>query len=116
MFSTSTVIFSAITLYELQRAEVQLAQKRYYNEKQISSDEFISNLLSAETTIKEAIKLLLYEPSNSPEGRLTQRAIQELRSLRSKIAQVELEVSETTASNCTVKCNDKKSKTKKTKK
>lgn len=96
----------------MQRAEVQVAQKLYYNEKEMTGDEFVNSLLSAEATIKEAIKLLLYEPSNSPEGRLTQRAMQELRSLRNTIAQVELEISAEPSN----KLSDRKTKSKKTKK
>lgn len=77
-------------MYELQAAQVQLAQK-LYNGKEISNNVFVEKLLSSESMIKEAIRLLLYEPSNSPEGRLTQRAMQELRSLRNIIAQAELQ-------------------------
>lgn len=97
-------------MYELHGAEVQLAQK-LFNEKQTTSDEFVKSLLCAETTIKEAIKLLLYEPTKSPEGRLTQRAMQDLRNLRSKIAQVELESSTTFSDKmCHKKKGPKKTK------
>lgn len=62
-----------------------LAQKQY-NFKEITKDEYVSNLLEAEVMLKQAVKWLLYEPLSSPEGRLAQRALQELRDLRKLVA------------------------------
>lgn len=71
-------------MYEQQSAEVLLAQKKY-NFKETNKDEYISSLLNAEIMLKQAVKWLLYEPFNSPEGRLAQRAMEDLRDLRKLI-------------------------------
>lgn len=84
----SHFFFSAVTMYEQQSTEVLLAQKRY-KFKETTKDEYLSSLLEAEITMKQAVKWLLYEPFNSPEGRLAQRALQQLRDLRKLVAQVQ---------------------------
>ncbi|KAJ8928049.1 hypothetical protein NQ314_019419 [Rhamnusium bicolor] len=78
----------AITLHELQSALVDLAHKQY-RDKEINAEELIVKLLTAETPLKEAIKHLLYEPSKSPEGRLAQTALSELKVLRMSINDIQ---------------------------
>lgn len=79
-----------MSLYELQKAEVDLAQKLFAN-KEIPREDFVKTVLECENKLKSAIKLLLYEPRNSPEGRLAQRAMEELRILRNFATRVEVE-------------------------
>lgn len=84
---------AALSLYELQKAQVDLAQKLFAN-KEIAREEFVKTVLECENKLKNAIKLLLYEPRNSPEGRLAQRAMEELRILRNFATRVEVEYKE----------------------
>lgn len=81
-------VVSAVTMYEQQSTEVLLAQKRY-SFKEISKDDYVSSLLSAEVMLKQAVKWLLYEPFKSPEGRLAQRAMGELKDLRKLVTQAQ---------------------------
>lgn len=83
--------FSALTLYELQSAQIDLANKRH-RDKEITSEELIVKLLSAEATLKEAVRHLLYEPSKSPEGKIAQRAMSELKMLRTSINSMQSEI------------------------
>lgn len=73
-------------MYEQQSTEVLLAQKRH-SFKETTKEEYVFSLLEAENMLKQAVKWLLYEPFNSPEGRLAQRAMEELRELRKLVAQ-----------------------------
>lgn len=79
-----------ITLYELHIGLVTLAQD--FGETEV--------LKEAEEVLKEAVSLLLYEPTISPEGDLARQAMAELKTLKHIIAKQELK-------------NTKKSKAKK---
>ncbi|KAG8310407.1 hypothetical protein J6590_064435 [Homalodisca vitripennis] len=69
-----------ITLYELHVALVTLAQE--HGESQL--------LQEAEEILKEAVSLLLYEPTLSPEGELARQAMAELKSLKALVAKQQL--------------------------
>jgi hypothetical protein len=75
-------------MYELHSAVANLAQKSF-RDKEISKEEFVKKLLFAENTLKSSIKYLLYEPINSPEGRLAQNALSELKVLRLTIGNLQ---------------------------
>lgn len=47
-------------------------------------------LKEAEEVLKEAVSLLLYEPTVSPEGELARQAMAELKTLKQMIAKQEL--------------------------
>ncbi|XP_044252977.1 SET domain-containing protein SmydA-8-like isoform X1 [Tribolium madens] len=79
----------AIAMYELHSAVANLAQK-CYNNKEFGTEEFVKRLLAAETILKNSIKYLLYEPVKSPEGRLAQNALSELKMLRLSINNIQL--------------------------
>lgn len=81
--------FTAVMSYELQRAELELAE-RQFSVKEISRQDYNNALLGVEVSLKESIKFLLYEPQNSPEGRLRQQAMHELKELRQLITQMNL--------------------------
>lgn len=74
-------IFSAMTLYQLQSAQIDLANKMHRN-GEIKMDELLSALGDAESTLKEAVRYLLYEPIKSPERKIAQMAMSELKMLR----------------------------------
>ncbi|KAJ8982545.1 hypothetical protein NQ317_005547 [Molorchus minor] len=78
----------AITLHEMHSAMVDLSQKQY-RDKELNETELIEKLLLAESTLKESIKHLLYEPPKSPEGRLSQMALSELKMLRQSINSIQ---------------------------
>lgn len=80
----------AIGLYELHSAVVSLAE-RIYKSKETDKEGFMKMLLLAESTLKNSIKSLLYEPVKSPEGRLAQNALSELKMLRATISNFQSE-------------------------
>jgi hypothetical protein len=94
----------AIAMYELHSAVANLAQKSF-RDKEISKEEFVKKLLFAENTLKSSIKYLLYEPINSPEGRLAQNALSELKVLRLTIGNLQKDENTTQK-----KCNKGKKK------
>ncbi|EFA08328.1 hypothetical protein TcasGA2_TC005970 [Tribolium castaneum] len=79
----------AIAMYELHSAVASLAQK-CYNNREFGIEEFVKKLLTAENFLKNSIKYLLYEPMKSPEGRLAQNALSELKMLRLSINNIQL--------------------------
>lgn len=74
-------LFSAMTLYQLQSAQIDLAHKMHRN-GDIKLDELLTNLRDAESTLKEAVTYLLYEPIKSPERQIAQMGMSELKILR----------------------------------
>lgn len=74
-------------MYELHTPKVMLAN-REYDSGEITSEELLNRLMECENLLKDAISMLLYEPSNSPEGKLLKVAIDELRVLRENIQDV----------------------------
>ncbi|KAJ8959639.1 hypothetical protein NQ318_021826 [Aromia moschata] len=87
-YQKAILLQTSITLYELHSATADLAHKQH-REKEINEEELVGQLLLAETTLKEAIKHLLYEPTKSPEGRLAQTALSELKMLRLSINNIQ---------------------------
>lgn len=75
---------TGIALYETYSPIFQLA-KRDFDLEQINVDEFIKRLLKAEVFLKESISMLMYEHFSTPEGKLGQKAIMELKELRELI-------------------------------
>ncbi|XP_077295773.1 SET domain-containing protein SmydA-8-like [Arctopsyche grandis] len=86
----------AITLYEMHIPIVQIANKEH-DAKEITSVELLEKLESSEKCLKEAIRLLLFEPPSSPEGNLCKRAMDEFKLLKGavnearQLAKMELE-------------------------
>ncbi|XP_066258410.1 SET domain-containing protein SmydA-8-like [Euwallacea similis] len=78
----------ALTMYELQSALADISHKQY-RELEISEEELVKELQTAETILKEAVKYLLYEPPKSPEGRMAQMALHELKMLRNSVRNIE---------------------------
>ncbi|EFA08327.1 hypothetical protein TcasGA2_TC005969 [Tribolium castaneum] len=76
-------------MYELHSAVVSLAQK-CYNNREFGIEEFVKKLLTAENILKNSIKYLLYEPMKSPEGRLAQNTLSELKMLLLSINNIQL--------------------------
>lgn len=76
-----------ITLYELHVPLVMLAT-REFDSGEITSEELLTRLEAADSTLREAVSMLLYEPANSPEGKLLRLAMDELRALRENIVDV----------------------------
>jgi len=64
-----------------------LAQ-REHDSGEISNEDLLKRLESADATLREAVAMLLYEPQNSPEGKLLRLAMDELRALRENISDV----------------------------
>lgn len=75
---------TGIALYETYSPIFQLA-KRDFDLEQINVDEFIKRLLKSEIFLKESISMLMYEHFSTPEGKLGQKAIMELKELRELI-------------------------------
>lgn len=65
-----------------------ILSNREYENGDITADVLLSKLIEADQMIRDAIRLLLYEPKSSPEGRLARQAFDELRMLGESIASV----------------------------
>ena len=78
-------------MYELQSAIVDISNKQY-RDKELTDEGLLSELKAAENILKESVKYLLYEPNQSPEGRLAQMALSELKMLRSSIKNIQEDV------------------------
>ncbi|KAK9752787.1 SET domain [Popillia japonica] len=76
-----------LALFQLQSTQINLANKQYQY-KEIPASTYLETLLLAERNLTEAIKYLVYEPKNSPEGRLTKHALNDLKILKSTIKQM----------------------------
>nr|XP_023026359.1 protein msta-like [Leptinotarsa decemlineata] len=93
LFDVSSIIepgisrTKAISLYQLQSAMVDLAHKQYQN-RSIDIHALVAMLDESETNLKEAIKYFLYEPLKSPEGRLAQIALSEMKMLRISLGNI----------------------------
>ncbi|KAJ8923433.1 hypothetical protein NQ315_001992 [Exocentrus adspersus] len=81
----------ALTLYELQSSLIDLSNKQH-RDKEITDEKLVTKLLSAESILKESIQHLLYEPLKSPEGKIAQRAMYELKMLRTSISSIQEDV------------------------
>nr|CAI5827592.1 unnamed protein product [Callosobruchus analis] len=81
----------ALTLYHLQSAMIDLAHKQY-QDKDINISQLITKLVEAELKLKTALTHLLHEPPKSPEGRICQMALSELKMLRTSIGNIQKEV------------------------
>lgn len=77
-----------MTLYQLQTAQRDLAYKMHHD-GEINFTGLISKLRKAESNLKEAVRYLVYEPIKSPEGKIAQMAMSELRMLRLSIETIE---------------------------
>lgn len=66
-----------------------IAANRAYENKEITAEQLLSILLESEEMLKEALTILLYEPNESPEGRLRAKAMNELKFLRNSIKSVQ---------------------------
>jgi hypothetical protein len=60
-----------------------------------TSKDLLVRLREGESYLREAVTLLLYEPTHSAEGQLARAAMQDLKTLRYNIQHLELMVTET---------------------
>lgn len=78
----------ALTMYELQSAIVDISHKQY-RDQELDEEGLVVELQTAEKILKDSLKYLLYEPPKSPEGRMAQMALHELKMLRGSIKNIE---------------------------
>lgn len=78
----------ALTMYELQSAIVDISHKQY-RDQELDEEGLVVELQTAEKILKDSVKYLLYEPPKSPEGRMAQMALHELKMLRGSIKNIE---------------------------
>ncbi|XP_005188644.2 uncharacterized protein LOC101899433 [Musca domestica] len=74
----------AITLYELVSTQAEYYRMRY-KENELTKTQLIELLHEVEQMFREAIRMLLYEPKDTPEGNLLQTMLQELKYLQTDI-------------------------------
>ena len=67
-------------MYETHLAMVSLANNEHSRE-QISSTELVSRLEEAASLLKKSLTMLVLEPTDTPEGKLTKRALEKLKAL-----------------------------------
>lgn len=75
-------------MYELQSAIVDISHKQY-RAQELDEEGLVVELQTAEKILKDSVKYLLYEPPKSPEGRMAQMALHELKMLRGSIKNIE---------------------------
>ncbi|XP_055840242.1 SET domain-containing protein SmydA-8 [Episyrphus balteatus] len=75
----------AIASYEYVITYVELTEYEY-NDGEISTEEYEKRLIKAREMSKESIRMLAFEPPNSPEGHLMQRIAMELTQIEEYIA------------------------------
>ncbi|XP_013099933.2 SET domain-containing protein SmydA-8 [Stomoxys calcitrans] len=73
-----------IGLYEMATASAELYRLRF-GAGELTVAELQESLAQCETMFKEAIRLLLYEPNDTPEGELVKSIMAELKDLRNDI-------------------------------
>ncbi|XP_075168852.1 SET domain-containing protein SmydA-8-like isoform X2 [Haematobia irritans] len=74
----------AIALYEMATASAELYRLRF-GEEELTVSELKMSLEQCEEMFKEAIRLLLHEPADTPEGQLAKSIMTELKDLRNDI-------------------------------
>ncbi|XP_050094257.1 SET domain-containing protein SmydA-8-like [Anopheles aquasalis] len=79
---------TGIALYEYHAALVELS-RRNHGTGEIKTPELQGNLHTAESVLKEAIGMLVFEHPTTPEGQLTKKAMCELKELREYIQNVQ---------------------------
>lgn len=65
-----------------------LLANRAYAAREIPSAELASRLEEGGSLLKRSLRMLLLEPTETPEGKLAKRALQELKALNQNIADV----------------------------
>jgi len=78
------VLISGIMLYEMHLPMIILANQSY-SAREISSAQLVCQLEKARNLLKQALTMLLLEPASTPEGKLTKKALEELRTLNQNI-------------------------------
>lgn len=78
----------AIALYELANASAELYRLRF-GEKELTEEELQSYLKKCESMFKESIRMLLYEPPQTPEGELMKSMMGQLKDLKNDIQMLE---------------------------
>lgn len=79
---------TGIALYEYQAALVELS-RRNHDTGEITTLDMQASLKTAESALKEAISMLLFEHPTTPEGQLTKKAMCELKTLREDVQNVQ---------------------------
>ncbi|XP_013099949.2 SET domain-containing protein SmydA-8 [Stomoxys calcitrans] len=74
----------AITLYELVSTQAEYHRMRY-KENELNKTHLKQLLIETEQMLREAVRMLLYEPKDTPEGNLLQTMLQELKYLQTDI-------------------------------
>ena len=82
------MIDAGIVLYEFHAPLVVMASKNFENGHS-SAEELTKELKSAESMLKEAAAILIYEPVGSPESKIARAAMCDLKQLREYIMEME---------------------------
>ncbi|XP_053965411.1 SET domain-containing protein SmydA-8 [Anastrepha ludens] len=78
----------AIVLYEMANTSAELHRMRY-GEKEVQKTELVELLKRVEMMLRESIRMLLYEPPETPEGQMTKGMLKELKDLQTDIKYLE---------------------------
>ncbi|XP_017465315.1 PREDICTED: protein msta [Rhagoletis zephyria] len=74
----------AIVLYEMANTSAELQRMRY-EEKELQKSELVELLKRIEMMLRESIRMLIYEPPETPEGQMTKSMLKELKDLQNDI-------------------------------
>lgn len=77
-----------IILYEMQ-IPLLILSYRQYDAGEINVNELHTKLLEVERILREAIRILLYEPRSSPEGGLLRETFEQLKDITQNIMEIQ---------------------------
>lgn len=81
----------AIAMYELANASAELYRLRF-GEKELTEEQLQGYLRQCESMFKESIRMLLYEPPQTPEGELMKSIMGQLKDLKNDIQMLDKNV------------------------
>lgn len=78
----------AIVLYEMANTIAELHRMRY-EQKELQKSELVELLKRVELMLRESVRMLLYEPPETPEGQMTKCILKELKDLQNDVKYLE---------------------------
>nr|XP_014102104.1 SET domain-containing protein SmydA-8 [Bactrocera oleae] len=78
----------AIVLYEMANTLAELHRMRY-DQKELQKTELVELLKRVEMMLRESVRMLLYEPLETPEGQMTKSILKEIKDLQNDVKYLE---------------------------
>uniref|UniRef100_A0A0K8WBW2 Protein msta, isoform A n=2 Tax=Bactrocera latifrons TaxID=174628 RepID=A0A0K8WBW2_BACLA len=78
----------AIVLYEMANTLAEL-HRMSYDQKELQKTELVEHLKRVEMMLRESVRMLLYEPPETPEGQMTKSILKEIKDLQNDVKYLE---------------------------